>query len=275
MTDTQRAANELGEFLRARRAELRPSEVGLPPGPQARRVPGLRREEVAQLAGISIDYYNRLEQGRLTPSRPALAAVARSLKLDTSQIAYLQRLSNGAARHTKPVQQVVGPQTLRLVELICHAGVIVLGRYMDVLAWNRVATELFLDFATVSPEARNMVHLTFLDERIRSRYAEWELVAKECVSYLRMDVARYPSDPRLNALVGELSVHDTSFRTWWAEHRVAMPTSGQKKIRHPVAGLLVLDWQLLPCAEDPEQALYVMTAAAGTATAAALQSWES
>lgn len=270
MTDTQGSGNELGAFLRARRAELRPAEVGLPSGPHARRVPGLRREEVAQLAGISIDYYNRLEQGRLTPSRPALSAIARSLKLDADQIAYLHSLSLGTTRRARPVQQVVGPQTLRLVDLIRTAGVLVLGRYMDVLAWNRLAIQLFLDFSTVPPEARNMVRLTFLDERIKARYAEWEQVAKECVSYLRMDIARYPSDARLNALVGELSVQDASFRTWWAEHRVAMPSSGLKKIQHPTAGLLALDWQLLSCGEDPEQSLYILSAAAGSNTAAAL-----
>ena len=270
----QPTRNELGEFLRARRAELGPAEVGLPAGPQTRRVPGLRREEVAQMAGISTDYYNRLEQGRLAPSRPALAAIGRSLRLDADQMAYLLGLvQSGARRSSRRTTQTIGPQTARLMELLPDAAVMIVGRYLDVLAWNPVAAALLTDFGALPIDQRNLLRMAFLDPEARARYVDWETVAREGVAYLRMDVARYPDDARLNALVGELSVQDADFRTWWASHQVAMATFGQKRFRHPQAGLLTLDWQMLGCAEDPEQTLYVISAPAGSPSAEALASW--
>lgn len=267
-------SNALGDFLRARRAELRPADAGLPQGPNARRVPGLRREEVAQLAGISTDYYNRLEQGRLAPSRPVLAAIGRSLRLDGDQMAYLQRLVQaGPGRMRRRPVQTVGPQTARLLGMLNQVAAVVVGRYMDVLAWNPVAAALLGDFGRLPPEQRNFIRMAFLDPELRARYLDWESAGRECVAYLRMDVARYPDDTRLNALVGELSVQDPAFRAWWASHQVAVPTCGQKRLRHPEAGLLTLDWQMLGCAEDPEQSLYVMSAPAGGREAQVLAQW--
>ena len=264
-TKDESTENALGEFLRARRAELKPENVGLPVSKQGRRVPGLRREEVAQLAGISADYYNRLEQGRLVASWPVLSAIGRSLQLDNDQMNYLQRLFQPGAsavlsKSRRKATQTIGPQTMRLLTNLKDSAVFVLGRYMDILAWNDLAAALYFDFSKLPAEHRNMIRLAFLDADIRSRYLDWETNARECVAYLRMDVARYPRDARLNALVGELSIQDADFRKWWAAHQVALPTFGRKKLRHPRVGELALEWQILTCAEDPEQSLLVMSA---------------
>ncbi|MET3497806.1 helix-turn-helix domain-containing protein [Variovorax boronicumulans] len=266
----------LGDFLRARRAELRPAEVGLPDSLNARRVPGLRREEVAQLAGISSDYYNRLEQGRLLPSLPVLAAIGRSLRLDTDQTVYLRRLVQGAShRSVSRPTQTVGPQTARLIALLDSVSVVVFGRCLDVLGWNSVAAELLGDFSACPAEQRNFIRMAFLDPVVRARHVDWEASGRQCVAYLRMDVVRYPDDARISAMVSELSAIDVDFRTWWTSHQVAIPTFGQKRIRHPVAGLLTLDWQMLGCAEDPDQMIYVMSAPSGSPTADVLASWQS
>ncbi|OHX11686.1 hypothetical protein BI347_18765 [Chromobacterium sphagni] len=144
--------NELGEFLRARRAQLRPADVGVPELGYPRRVPGLRREEVAQLAGVSIDYYTRLEQGRLSPSRSALAAIARSLRLNEDQENYLLSLAcHGGIRRYRYATQKAGEQTLRLLRQLRDTPAIVIGRHMDVLAWNAPAEALYLDFAAIPP----------------------------------------------------------------------------------------------------------------------------
>lgn len=265
----------LGDFLRARRAELLPAEVGLPDSLNARRVPGLRREEVAQLAGISSDYYNRLEQGRLVPSLPVLAAIGRSLRLDTDQTVYLRRLVQTAPHRSvsRPLQ-TVGPQTARLIELLGPVCVVVFGRCLDVLAWNSVAAQLLGDFSACPPNQRNFIRMAFLDPVVRARHVDWEASARQCVAYLRMGVAHYPDDARISAMVSELSEADVDFRTWWTSHQVAIPTCGQKRVRHPAAGLLTLDWQMLGCAEDPDQMIYVMSAPSESPTANALANWQ-
>lgn len=267
--------NALGEFLRVRRGELRPAEVGLPDSLKARRVPGLRREEVAQLAGISTDYYNRLEQGRLLPSAPVLAALSRSLQLDTDQTLYLRRLIQGVPHHSasRPFQ-TVGPQTARLIALLGPVSVVVFGRSLDVLGWNSVAAQLLGDFSACPVNQRNFIRMAFLNPEVRSRLADWKTSGRQCVAYLRMDVARYPDDARTNAMVSELSSLDADFRTWWTSHQVAIPTCGQKRVMHPTAGMLTLDWQMLGCAEDPEQMIYVMSAPSRSSTANLLASWQ-
>jgi len=267
--------NAIGQFLRARRAELRPEQVGLPSGGNTRRVPGLRREEVALLAGFSFDYYNRLEQGRLVPSFSALKALVNSLLLNSDQHAYLQRLVHASPGNSDLISnQAVGPQTSRLIKLIHSASVVVVGRYLDILAWNSVASALFLDFSKICVQERNFVRMAFLDAEFRSRYVDWNKSAKECVAYLRMEVSRNPSNPRLNALVKELSEKDSDFRTWWNSHQVAIPTCGQKSLIHPAAGLIALDWQMIGCSDDPEQMIYLMSAPAESPVTALLAGWQ-
>ncbi|MFJ2479240.1 helix-turn-helix domain-containing protein [Pseudomonas sp. NPDC087598] len=269
----EKSPNDLGEFLRARRSELDPTQVGLPADTgRARRVAGLRREEVAMLAGISVDYYTRLEQGRLSPSKSALAAVARSLRLQEDDLDYLYRLARlGRTTVDLHRRQTVGAQTQRLLDSLRDIPVMVIGRYMDVLAWNPMATALYVDFSEIPIEQRNLIRLSFLDPRFRSLYVDWENNGRNCVAFLRMDTARFPDDPRLASLIGELSLRDEDFRRWWATHLVASPTCGSKTFQHPQVGKLSLDWQMLSCTESPDQAIIVMTAAPGSEASESLK----
>ncbi|MFE6756215.1 helix-turn-helix transcriptional regulator [Streptomyces sp. NPDC057684] len=257
--------NELGEFLKARRAELSPRTVGLPDSGGPRRVAGLRREEVAQLASISADYYTRLEQGRIQASAPVLATLARVLHLDDDQRDYLFGLAGKSpGRSRKRTRQKVQPQLQRLLDDLNATPAIVMGRRMDVLAWNSLAAALVTDFGRIPEKQRNYVRIIFTDPAMRTLYADWETVARTSVAQLRMEAAKYPDDPRLTALVGELSVQDPHFRQWWAAHHVATLRVGTKVLHHPVAGDLTLDWDTLTASTDPDQQLVVWTAEVGT-----------
>ncbi|WP_328906348.1 helix-turn-helix transcriptional regulator [Streptomyces sp. NBC_00234] len=257
--------DELGEFLKARRAELSPRSVGLPDDGSPRRVPGLRREEVARLASISTDYYTRLEQGRIQASAAVLAVLARALNLDEDQHGYLFGLAGKEQkRPRRRTRQKVQPQLQRLLDDLASTPAIVMGRRMDILAWNTLGAALVADFGSLPEHRRNYVRLIFTDPAMRSLYADWETVARTCVAQLRMEAARYADDPRLTTLVGELSVQDPDFRRWWAAHHVATLGVGTKTLHHPVAGDLTLDWDTLTASTDPDQQLVVWTAEAGT-----------
>lgn len=257
--------SELGEFLKARRAELTPRQVGLSETGAVRRVPGLRREEVAQLAAISTDYYTRLEQGRIPVSASVLTVLAGALHMDDEQHSYLAELAGKeTTRPRRRAGQKVQPSLRRLLDDLGSTPAIVLGRRMDVLAWNPLAAALVADFAQIPAKERNYVRLVFTDPAMRSLYADWEGVAHTCVALLRREAARYPDDPQLTRLVGELSVQDPQFRQWWAAHHVAGKRIGTKTLNHPVVGDLTLDWDTLTCTDDPDQQLITWTADPGT-----------
>ncbi|WP_369241243.1 helix-turn-helix domain-containing protein [Streptomyces sp. R21] len=256
--------NELGEFLKVRRAELSPRTVGLP-DTGGRRVPGLRREEVALLAAISSDYYTRLEQGRIQPSASVLAALAHALHLDDHQRHRLFELAGRQrARHRRPAAQKAQPQLRRMLDDLTASPGVVIGRRMDILAWNPVAAALFTDFAKVPEDRRNCARILFTDPSMRTLYADWRAVARDCVSHLRTTAARCPDDPRLTGLVGELSVEDRDFGQWWGSRHVPSRRVGTKRFHHPVVGELVLDWDTFTCSSDPDQELVVWTAEPGT-----------
>ncbi|NIH80757.1 helix-turn-helix domain-containing protein [Amycolatopsis viridis] len=257
-------ASQLGEFLKARRADLTPRAVGLPAGGN-RRVRGLRREEVAHLASISVDYYSRLEQGRIQASVPVLDALGRVLQLGDDERAYMFELAGkDAARPRRRSAQKVEPQLRRLLEDLPTTPAVVLGRRMDILAWNPMAAALVMDFSSIPAKRRNYLRLVFTEPSLRALYPRWEDVASMCVAQVRMEAARHPNDPQLAELVGELAVRDEQFRRWWAGHHVATRTVGTKLMRHPVAGELTLDWDTLTCTTDPDQQLVVWTAEPGT-----------
>ncbi|MGW1316573.1 helix-turn-helix domain-containing protein [Streptomyces sp. NPDC002426] len=259
--------NELGEFLRARRGELSPRAVGLPESTGPRRVAGLRREEVAQLAAISTDYYTRLEQGRMPASGPVLDALAVALHLDDDQRRYLFGLAGKeTAKPRRRTRQKVQPQLRRVLDDLTSTPAVVMGRRMDVIAWNPLAAALVTDFSAVPEKHRNYVRILFTDPAMRTLYADWKSVARTSVAQLRMEAAKYPDDPRLTALVGELSIQDPDFRQWWAGHHVATLSVGTKVLHHPVAGELSLDWDTLTASTDPDQQLVVWTAEPGTPT---------
>jgi transcriptional regulator with XRE-family HTH domain len=263
---------ELGAFLRARRAEVSPEQAGLPTEHRSRRVQGLRREEVAQLAMISADYYTRLEQGRLAgASTSVLDAIADALRLGDDQRRYLYTLTNKKVTPRTSGAEHVPPQTQLLLDNLIDTPAIALGRCLDVLAWNSLAAAVFIDFGRVPRHDRNFVRLLFVDAEVRGRYADWRNIARTCVAFLRMAVAERPADPRLIEVAGELSVRDADFRTWWAERDVSYQAFGTKSLQHPAAGPFTLDWQLLRSGYDGGQSILAMTAPPGTRSHQALR----
>ncbi|MEV4625350.1 helix-turn-helix transcriptional regulator [Micromonospora sp. NPDC049523] len=271
---------ELREFLRSRRARITPAEVGLTPHPGSRRVPGLRREEVAQLAGMSVDYYVRLERGRnLNVSESVLDALARALRLDETERSHLFTLARPSRAQRRPMPpQRVRPGLHRVLETLGDTPAMITGHRMDVLASNRLARVLYTDFDALPPRERNMARYLFLDESARDLYVDWDEAARSTVAALHLYAGRHPHDPRLAELVGELSVRDQDFRRWWAAHDVLRHSHGSKRYRHPLVGELTLAYEALTPSGDDEQILGVYTAEAGSSSEQALRllaSWTS
>ncbi|SEE58741.1 helix-turn-helix domain-containing protein [Streptomyces sp. TLI_105] len=265
--------SHLGAFLKARRAQLSPQECGLPEPESARRVAGLRREEVARLAAISVDYYTRLEQGRVRASATVLATLVRALRLDEDQQRYLYELAgrSDARPRRRRTAQRVRPAMGRLLNQLTHTPALVLGKRLDVLAWNPAAVALYTDFTSLSAARRNYVHLLFTDPAVRDLHRNWEHDARDAVAALRMEAAVDPDDPDLAHLVGSLSVQDADFRTWWAEHRVNGAAHGTKRYRHRLVGDLTLDCDTWSSPDGSGQRLMVLTAEPGTASHDALR----
>ncbi|PZG18468.1 helix-turn-helix domain-containing protein [Nonomuraea aridisoli] len=264
MSRDRTAAAELAAFLKARRAELVPSEVGLPETGSPRRVPGLRREEVAQLASVSVDYYTRIERGRIPPSASILPVLADALRLGDAERDYLYRLAGVISpRPRRRAAQKVRPAMRRLLAQLTESPALVLGRRMDVLAWNTLASALFTDFAQYPARHRNYVYLLFADPAMRDLHEQWEDAARTAVASLRMEAAADPGAPELAALVGELSVRFPEFRTWWAAHHVSAASYGVKNYRHPVVGPLTLDCDMWDSPDGGGQRLMLLTAEEG------------
>ncbi|MFE1837807.1 helix-turn-helix domain-containing protein [Streptomyces sviceus] len=255
---------ELGEFLKVCRAQLSPRTVGLPECGAPRRVPGLRREEVAHLVGISTRAYARLEQGRTPVPRTVLATLARVLHLDDAQRNHLFELSaRGTCEPRRRPAQTVHPQLRRILDELSTTPALVLGRHLDILAWNPLAAALLTDFDKLPANRRNYARLMFTDPAFRELCLDWRTNARICVTQLRLEAARYPGDPKLAALVGELSVADADFRQWWAGRQMNGLRMGTKRLRHPIVGDLTLDWDTLTCTADPTQKLVIATADPG------------
>ncbi|TLM88004.1 helix-turn-helix domain-containing protein [Pseudarthrobacter sp. NamE5] len=266
---------EFGKFLKAMRSRLSPEDAGAGPTSGARRVPGLRREEVARLAGVSTDYYVRLEQGRnIHPSRTVLEAVSRALRLSSSEHEHMMDLLEhcaGSARSTVPAgAQGVRPALRQLLDAMGDVPALVLGRRSDVLAGNRLAFLLFADFPALPASERNLARWIILDPAARELFRDWKSVAAEAAGALRLDVGRHPNDAQANQLVGELAVHSEQFRQWWAGHRVATRSAGSVRLHHPAVGDLELNFENLALPDDPDQTLRVYSARAGSPSADAL-----
>lgn len=264
---------ELADFLRRARSQVDPSGAGLPPDSRARRVPGLRREEVALLAGVSTDYYTRLEQGRrITPSPSVVEAVGRALGLDDAGRAHLRDLigTGAPARERSPGVQRVRPGLRRLVDALDGEPALVLGRRTDVLAANAMAAALFTDFERLPARHRNYARWMFLDAGARALFVDWEEQARAAVENLRLDAGRDPSDRHTAALIAELREESHEFDAWWEQHRVHQRTHGSKRLRHPVAGELTVEYETLTPPGDPDTTLYVYTAEPGSPSARAL-----
>jgi transcriptional regulator with XRE-family HTH domain len=265
---------ELGEFLRTARASRDPQDTGLLADGRIRRVPGLRREEVALLAGVSTDYYARLEQGRhLTPSTQVLDALIRALDLDEAGQAYLRTLlaANGSpSPRVRPATQRVRPGLHQLLDSLSSQPALILGDRTDVLASTPLARALFTDFDAIPAKRRNYARWLLLDEHARALFLDWEDQARNAVEALRLDAATTPDDAGTQQLVGELSLASAEFRQWWSGHRVHMRTHGTKRLDHPLVGRLEVQFETLTFPGDPRQALYVYTAEPGSRSHEAL-----
>ncbi|MFG2747965.1 helix-turn-helix transcriptional regulator [Streptomyces xanthophaeus] len=272
---------DLGDFLRSRRARIRPEDVGMRSYGGRPRVPGLRREELAQLAGVSVDYYTRFEQGRAeNVSDSVLGAVAAALRLDPAETAHLTRLVRTAGRGGggpagteagAEHAQEVRPGLRRLLESMPQTPAFVIGRRTDILAWNPLFATLVTDFGALPPERRNKAWLVFLDPQVRGRFVNWERKAQDLVAYLRFDRGRHPHDSRFAALVEELSERSPEFAALWAAQEVAEKSHGGYHLRHPLVGEITLAYESLNLPDDPDQSLITYTAAAGSPSEAALR----
>ncbi|CAM5300053.1 helix-turn-helix transcriptional regulator [Streptomyces atroolivaceus] len=265
---------ELSEFLRSRRARLKPEDVGLPDYGRHRRVPGLRREELAQLAGVSVAYYTRLEQGNgQNVSGEVLGAIASALRLTDAEQAHLMHLTKPRQHKKKPSmrQQRVRGTLCQLLDTMEGVPAYVIGRRSEILGWNRMAAAVFGDWSELPQQERNWARLVFLNPEYRELFVEWDQKASDIVSYLRMDAGCHPDDPRLSALVGELSVKSEEFRRLWARHDVKEKSHGVKRLHHPLVGELSLAFETFALPDDAEQSMIAYHAEPGSPSAEALR----
>ncbi|WP_344860385.1 helix-turn-helix transcriptional regulator [Amycolatopsis ultiminotia] len=255
--------NELGDYLRARRNAVTPAVAGLPHD-GLRRVPGLRRDEVALLAGVSTDYYLRLEQGReRRPSEQVLRAIARALLLDEDAAAHLYRLGKPELI-TGPAPVVeVAPELVRLMAGLRDVPAFVVGAAQDVLAANALAEALYSGFRRFE----NLVQMIFLDPFARNFYGDWDRAAQTAVANLRASAAQFPGHPRLETVLGGLSARSPVFASLWAEYEISPRTQEDKHFRHPRVGELHLHFEALAVTSAPGQHLSVYTAEPGSASA--------
>nr|WP_198151960.1 helix-turn-helix transcriptional regulator [Kibdelosporangium sp. MJ126-NF4] len=237
-------SNELGEFLRTRRARITPEEVGIPRVGR-RRVPGLRRDELARLAGVSVEYYTRLEQGRSpNVSESVLEAIGNALSLNETERDHLRILVRPTRRaRPSPRGAQVRPSVQMMLDQMDRLPAFVFGPTLDVLAWNRLGDALGGYSATERP---NVCRSMFLDPAARDFYPQWACVAEDTVAVLRWMATRNPGAPGLTTLVGELSLHSQDFRELWAKHDVKEKTSGSKLMNHPIVGELDVVYESFP-----------------------------
>lgn len=258
-TRTIDTAQELAAFLRSRREGLDPGRLGLPSHRRLRRTPGLRREEVAELAGVSTDYVIRLEQGRgLRPSAEVLAALARALCLDPDERDYLFDL----AGHRRPgttggPASDTPPSLARLVDDLSPLPAMLLDHRYDILAWNPEMARLLPGFDTLPPSRRNAMWLCLLHPETRGLYADREQTLRDGIAHLRAAWAAHPDDRALSDLIAEFVTRDEDFARLWSKREVSVNGRGRKVLRHPLAGAISVDFEILLPLQDPELRLLV------------------
>ncbi len=247
---------ELAEFLRARRGALRPEQVGLPPG-RGRRTPGLRREEVAMLAGVSLTWYTWLEQGRrINASHDVLQAIGRALRLDDAGREHLIALTDPGTSEVEDPEEA--PSALvRLLDALLPAPAYVLGPYWDFLAWNDAQARLYPRIDELAPPRRNLLWVLFADPATRDLIVDWDIHARQALAEFRAATTGVRNDPRMRTLVGLLTSASPEFGTWWSEHDVSGFETRLRRFDHPAAGRLTFEYQQLSPAEWP--ALRVVT----------------
>ncbi len=256
------------------RDRLKPEDVGLADFGRHRRVPGLRREELAQLAGVSVAYYTRLEQGNgRNVSAEVLDSIARALRLTDAEHAHLTHLAKPKTLKKKPAarQEQVRAVLRQLLDTMDGVPAYVVGRRSEILAWNRMAAALFGDWGKLPPGERNWARLVFLRPDYRELFVDWEQKAIDIVCALRMDAGCDPDDARLSALVGELSVKSGEFRRLWATHDVKEKSHGVKHLHHPLVGDLALNFESFRLTDGSEQSMVTYHADPDSASADSLR----
>jgi transcriptional regulator with XRE-family HTH domain len=266
---------DIREFLTSRRARITPDQVGLNAyGP--RRVPGLRREEVAVLAGVSVPYYTRLERGDISGvSEGVLEALARALQLDDAERTHLFDLARAAGpmakRRRRSAPKPIRTSVQRLLDAITGAPALVQNGRLDILATNQLARGLYSEMFHDPTRPANHARFNFLNPRAPDLYPDWERGADDAVALLRAEAGRDPYDRELTDLIGELSTRSEEFRTRWADHNVRLHRTGAKRFHHPVVGDLTLTFEMMELATDPGLNLLTFTAEPGTRSDEALK----
>ena len=267
--------SEIREFLTSRRAKITPDQAGLPVYGDNRRVPGLRREEVALLAGVSVDYYTRIERGNMRgASESVLEALARALQLDDAERAHLFDLARaagpmGRARRRSALKQV-RPSVQRILDAMTAAPALVQNGRLDILAANQLGYAVYSTHVSPGRPA-NGARFVFLDPRAERFYVDWDRVANEVVAMLRSEAGRDPHDRALSDLVGELSTQSEAFRTKWAAHNVRLHDTGIKRLHHPVVGDLELAYEAMELSADTGLTMFAYTAESGSKSEQALK----
>lgn len=267
--------SEIRAFLSSRRAKITPAEAGLPDGGR-RRVPGLRRGEVADLAGVSIEYYSQLERGNLAgASDSVLEAIARALRLDEAERSHLLDLARAggpaAQRRRRSPAAELRPSIQHMLDGMSDVPAYVRNGRLDILVSNALARALYAPAFDSPVKPANMARFNFLDSRARDFWFDWERALDQTVALLRTEAGRDPYDKGLSDLVGELSTRSEAFRTRWAAHNVRLHNTGAKHFRHPVVGELHLTYESMEMPGDPGLTMLVFTAAPGTPSADGLR----
>jgi hypothetical protein len=264
--------NEIRDFLTNRRARITPEEAGLPAFGANRRVPGLRREEVAMLAGVSVDYCIRLERGDARgASAEVIDGVARALQLDDAERAHLQDLLRSTDTAPAVQEEVVRPEVKRIVDAMVGMPAMVRNRRLDILYANALGYGLYSEMYRNPIRPANSARFVFLDPQAPGFFLDWDAAAADMVALLRAETGRSPADRALAELVEELSGRSDRFRRLWADHDVLFHRTGVGRFRHPIAGDMILGYEDLDVAADPGQTLLVFTADAGSASQEALE----
>lgn len=272
-------AEDLGEFLRSRRDRLTPDDVGVPSYGR-RRVAGLRREELAQLAGVSVTYYTRLEQGQSqNASDSVIESLARALRLDADETAHLFTLARPGMVKTRPIPakpERPAPGATKLLQAMESVPALILGRRNDILAWNRaghllLAGHLDVNAPSCEDDRPNQLKMLFLDPHTRELYRDWESEAALSVASLRYIAGQFPEDRRMYELIGELNVRSDDFARLWLQHTVQLCTSGVKRLHHPEVGDLDLDYEVLHLPDGDGQRILTHYAEPGSSAHSAVQ----
>ena len=270
MNDKERRA-ELAQFLRTRRERIVPQQVGLPVGTR-RRTPGLRREELALLAGVGATWYTWLEQGRaITVSGQVLESLARVLQLDADERAHLFILARGQLpADPLPLTQTIDPALQLILDTMGIYPALILSPRWDIIAWNQATCRMLTDFGLLTSRERNLLWFLFADSRNRAMAVDWEREAQRFLALFRASTQRYVGEPWLTELINDLKQVSPAFREWWPRHDIQGVQTDHKHLLHPLVGLLVLQAKTFQVADHPDLQMIVYTPVSGTDTAAKL-----